>query len=318
MRRPLGACVALACVLAACGGDDDAADATVPTLPPTTTIVAPVATDRCEDAPDPADYPADEVPTAVRPCEIPDEVVRTVVHEGTGDPAEVGEGVVYHATLIRSEDGELIDSSWTDDLPNNLTSVGTGAEIPGLDESLVGVHAGDVLRVDVPADQAFGDNPPADVPSIRAGDALTFVIEVLAVVPSIAPEDAPLDVKVEPSTDATEVTTEDLIVGDGKVVEEGDTVVAAVLIARGDNEVVLVNSWHQQTPLVIPLDRALMGGPEPATLPGVFEGIQGARVGGRRVITMPPSEAWGDGGQPALGLPPDTDVIVVADILAAY
>ena len=175
-----------------------------------------------------------------------------------------------------------------------------------------------MLRLDIPADQAFGDTPPTVLETIRAGDALTFVIEVLAVVPTLHPDEAPLDVGVEPSLDATEVTTEDVIVGDGKVVEEGDTVVVAMLIARGDNEVVLFDSWHQQTPTVIPLDPALMVGPETATLPGVFEGLQGATVGSRRVIKMPPSEAWGDQGNAALGLPPDTDVIVIADVLAAY
>jgi peptidylprolyl isomerase len=154
--------------------------------------------------------------------------------------------------------------------------------------------------------------------TVGAGDAVTFVVDVLAIVPTLSPDDAPLNVSVEPSLDATEVTTEDVVVGDGKVVEEGDVVVVAMLIARGDNEVVLFNSWHQETPLVIPLDPALMVGTETATLPGVFEGLQGATVGSRRVITMPPSEAWGEGGNPALGLPPDTDVIVIVDILAAY
>lgn len=312
--------VAIACSLAACGGDDADDDPAEPaaTLPTATTIDIPVAPERCEDTPDPTDYPEGGVPTALRPCTLPDEVVSQTIHPGTGTAAEVGDGVIYHATLLRSEDGELIDSTWTDGQPNNLPSVGTGGEIPGLDASLVGVQAGQVLRVDVPADQAFGDAPPAEVTAVRAGDDLTFVIEVLAVVPALDPDDVPRNLHVEPSTDATEVTTEDLIVGDGKVVEEGDVVVIALLIARGDNEVVLFSSWHQETPVVVPLEEALMGGIEPATLPGVFEGLQGARVGGRRVITMPPSQAWGDGGMPALGLPPGTDVIVIADILGAY
>jgi FKBP-type peptidyl-prolyl cis-trans isomerase len=304
-------------LLAACGGDDDATPTTL-TLPSTTTIVVPVDPDRCEDTPDPADYPEGEAPTAIRPCELPDATVSQVIREGSGRSAEVGDGVIYHSTVIRSDDGELVESSWSDGRPHNLPSVGTGTEIAGLDESLIGVQAGEVLRLDVPADDAFGDTPPTVPDAIRPGDALTFVIEVMAVVPTLAPEDAPLNVSVEPSVDAIEVTTDDLIVGDGKVVEEGDVVVIALLIARGDNEVVLFNSWHQQNPLVIPLEPALMVGDRPATLPGVFEGLQGATVGSRRVITMPPSKAWGDGGNPVLGLPPDTDVIVIADVLAAY
>ncbi|MEZ5298892.1 MAG: hypothetical protein R2697_22210 [Ilumatobacteraceae bacterium] len=42
----------------------------------------------------------------------------------------------------------------------------------------------------------------------------------------------------------------------------------------------LFDSWYQGQPLVISLLPELMGGAEPATLPGVFEGLQGARVGG--------------------------------------
>lgn len=319
--RPIGCiaiCLAASLPLAACGGDDDDTAATVATLAPTTTIVVPVDPDRCEDSPDPADYPDGEAPTAIRPCDVPTETTSQTIREGSGATSAVGDGVIYHATLIRSEDGELVDSSWADGRPHNLQSVGTGTEISGVDQYLVGVQAGEVLRLDVPADEAYGDTPPTELNTVRAGDALTFVIEVMAVVPTLSPDDAPLNISVEPSLDATEVTTEDVVVGDGKVVEEGDVVVIAILIARGDNEVVLFNSWHQQNPLVIPLDPALMVGTETATLPGVFEGLQGATVGSRRVITMPPSEAWGDDGNPALGLPPDTDVIVVADILAAY
>jgi FKBP-type peptidyl-prolyl cis-trans isomerase len=317
--RCIAACLAVSLSLAACGGDDDdEATATTVTLAPTTTIVVPIDPTRCEDIPDPDDYPEGEAPTALRPCEVPDETVRQVIREGSGPTSAVGDGVIYHATAVRSEDGELVESSWGDGRPHNLQSVGTGAEIPGLDQNLVGVQAGEVLRLDIPADEAFGDTPPTVLDTLGPDDAVTFVIDVLAIVPTLSPDDAPLNVSVEPSVDATEVTTDDVVVGDGKVIEEGDVVVVAMLIARGDNEVVLFNSWHQRNPLVIPLDPALMVGTETATLPGVFEGLQGATVGSRRVITMPASDAWGEGGNPALGLPPDTDVIVIADILAAY
>ena len=81
---------------------------------------------------------------------------------------------------------------------------------------------------------------------------------------------------------------------------------------------IFFNSWDPGSPLSITLDESRMGGPEPATLPGIFEGLQGARVGGRRVITMPPGDAFGDEGMPTLGLPAATDVVVVVDVLGAY
>jgi FKBP-type peptidyl-prolyl cis-trans isomerase len=42
------------------------------------------------------------------------------------------------------------------------------------------------------------------------------------------------------------------------------------------------------------------------------------RVGGRRVITMPPDDAFGPGGEPDIGLPADTDLIVVAELFGLY
>lgn len=319
MRRTLAVCALATITLAGCGGDDDDTVAsTVATLPPTTTIDVPVDADRCEDTPDIADYPEGEAPTAVRPCDVPDVTVSQVIRAGSGPTSAVGDGVIYHATLIRSEDGELVDSSWSDGRPNNLPSVGTGGTITDLDENLVGVQVGEVLRLDIAAGDETGTTVPSDDLFVPPTEPLTYVIEVVGIIPQLSADDAPRNISVEPSVDAVEITTVDLVEGDGKVVEEGDVVVFAMLLARGDNEVILVNSWHQGTPAVVELDPARTTGAEMAALPGIVEGLQGARVGGRRVITMPPSEAWGDGGQPALGLPPDTDVIVVADVLAAY
>ena len=147
---------------------------------------------------------------------------------------------------------------------------------------------------------------------------MSYVVEVLAVIPVLAAEDAPKAIDIPPSEGATELGVVDVEVGDGKVVEEGDTVIVAMLLLRGDNEVVLFDSWFQAQPLVVQLRPELMAGSEPSTMPGMFEGLQGARVGGRRILTIPPEMAYGEGGRPLLGLPPNTDVIVVADILGAF
>ena len=41
-------------------------------------------------------------------------------------------------------------------------------------------------------------------------------------------------------------------------------------------------------------------------------------VGGRRVITVPYMEAFGERGFPTGGLPAETDVVVVVDLLGVY
>ncbi len=42
------------------------------------------------------------------------------------------------------------------------------------------------------------------------------------------------------------------------------------------------------------------------------------KVGGRRAIVIPPDQGFGAEGNPQLGLPADTDLVMVVDLLGAY
>jgi len=99
------------------------------------------------------------------------------------------------------------------------------------------------------------------------------------------------------------------VVGSGETLQAGQTAIVHVLLVRGDNRVVLLNTWEQNSPATIPLIEGS------ASLPGLVEGLQGATVGTTRIITIPPADAFGEQGDPSLGLPPATDLIVVAEVL---
>jgi peptidylprolyl isomerase len=284
-------------------------DATGDAIDDATDADAPLVTGDCEDAPDPTDYVEGRIPPAIRPCELPTELVVHTIREGTGHAAEAGDTLVADYTGIRSEDGMLFDTSYTRGVPLDFP-VGRGGVIQGWDEGLLGSQAGSMFKLDIPAELAYGQNPPPG-DAIRAGDALTFIVEVRAVIPSVSIEDAPLDLDLDPSVGALEVTTTDLVVGDGAEVVLGSTAVAHLLLVRGDNEVVLFNSWERDDPLQIIME-------EGQTLPGIFEGIQGARVGTLRAIAMPPDEAFGPDGEPSLGLPAGVDLIVVVEVVGVY
>jgi FKBP-type peptidyl-prolyl cis-trans isomerase len=310
--------LAVLAVTACGGGEDEAATTTVPivTAAPTTTLAVTTDPERCEDVPDPADY--GDATVAIRPCALPTDLEVQTIRAGSGPAAVAGDSLVFHYTRIRSLDGSLLDSSYAAGAPQTIPVIGRGGQIPGLDEGLIGAQAGALIRLDIPAELAYGDTPPNDESKIQPGDPLTYLVDVLAIIPLTVPEDAPTTQGIAPSIGAVEVTTTDLIQGDGATVEEGKFVVMNMLLIRGDNGVVLYNSWDQRTPLVIKLDPALMAGPEPATLEGIFEGVQGARVGGQRLISMPPDKAWGPDGQPQLGLPRATDLQALVTIIAVY
>jgi peptidylprolyl isomerase len=297
VRRPLTLALVplFGLSLLACGGDDE--DTTVESTPDETVVsdveLTPIS--------DPDDLSADVVkPSVDIPAEIPTTLVVTELRPGDGPEAAAGDTVVVDYVGVRTEDGEEFDSSY--ESGPFLVTVGAGQVITGWDQGLVGVQTGQQLQLDIPNELAYGDQDTGDV--IRAGDALTFVIDVRAVVPKPLPEDAPLDVTIEPSVDATEVTTTDAVEGDGDTIEAGDTVLAQVLIARGDNEKVIYSSWELgSTQKFVLLDGA--------TFPGLVEGIPGMKLGGTRVIVMPPESFLGPEGNPQSGLPADPDVIMV-------
>jgi peptidylprolyl isomerase len=323
MLRRLALLVVLAAVAAACGGgDDDAAPGTsgAPTITtpppgseaastvPATIDPATLVPEECRDEPDPADYVEGQVPAIIPPCNVPDELVVHTLREGAGAAAELGDTVIVDYAGMIIGDGEVFDTSYTRGVPLDFP-LGRGGVIEGWDQGLVGARAGSLLRLDIPTELAYGDNPPGE--EIEPGDALSFNIEVRAVVPSVTAEDAPLSLRIEPSVGATELTTTDVVVGEGPAIELGQTAVVHMLLVRGDNEVVLFNTWENDDPLQIVME-------EGQTLPGVFEGLQGATVGTTRVMAMPPELAFGEGGETGLGLPAGTDLIVVAEIVGVY
>lgn len=310
------ATAAVVLTTASCGGSsDDDATADGPdgeTATDTTDVpeTVPVAEDECEVEPDPDDYPEGQIPPIVRPCEEPVELTVHTIRSGTGLEATAGDTMIVDYSGVRAADGRLFDTSYTRGVPFDF-SLGDGVVIPGLDDGLTGAQAGGLYKFDIPADLAYGDSPPPGSDVIEPGDALTFVVEVRAVIPDVSAADAPLDLDIEPSDGATELGVVDLVEGDGALLEAGDTAVIHMLLVRGDNEIVLFNTWEQGEPLQVVLT-------EGGSLPGIVDGLEGATVGTRRVITVPPEMAFGEDGNASLGLPAGRDLIVIADVVGAF
>jgi peptidylprolyl isomerase len=312
MRRTLPA---LLLILAACGGGDDdsvgGTSATVADTSPTGSADgAPVQAEGCESAPEPA---GDDVgiPQAVRPCEIPTELVTHLMRAGSGRVAETGDTMIVDYVGIRAEDGAIFDDSYSRGVPIQFP-LGRGGVIPGWDDGLTGTQAGSMVKLDIPGDLAYGEQPPGgDDGVIQPGDALSFVVEVRAVVPPVTAADAPLDLEIESSIGATDVTVTELVAGDGEIVELGDVVVAHLLLVRGDNKVVLFNTWEQSDPSQITLV-------EGQTLPGLLQALPGKQVGSMLKVAMPPADAFGEDGDGRSGLPAGVDLIAIVDIVGVY
>jgi len=303
--------IAGALALAACGSDGASSDSATDTGDDTTvdtgadTSTEPDST--VEDVPsssNPSTNP--DKPEVEIPAEIPTELVVTVLEEGEGPVSEPGDTVVVDYVGVRSSDGVEFDNSYDRFEPFPVV-LGTGAVIPGWESGLVGVQSGTRVQLDIPSDLAYGEEARSDI--IGENEALTFVIDVRSVIKASDPANEPTEAGVPASEGATEVTTVDLVEGDGPTVEADQTAVIHLVLFRGDNLVAIDSTWDG-LPIPLPMSDT--------QFPGLAEGLEGMKVGGRRAIVIPPEKGFGDEGNPQMGLPADTDIVMVVDLLGVY
>ena len=214
--RRRGSVLALAAVLvvAACGAEEssggpvvdpnyDGASETLPsaTTTPATEPVATTADDTAATDPPPPPASGDK-PEVALPDELPTELGVTTLVDGAGPEADTGDTVLVYYVGVRSEDGTEFDSNFGSGAPFPVL-LGANGVIQGWEQGLIGVRAGDRVQLDIPAPLAYGDTARGEV--IQAGDALTFVIDVVEVqkrpVPTVPPQADPADC---PATDGSE------------------------------------------------------------------------------------------------------------------
>ncbi len=241
------------------------------------------------------------------PASIPTSLVVTDLTEGTGPAAANGDTVVVHYVGVRSEDGTEFDNSYDRGTPFPVT-LGVGQVIKGWDQGLVGVKEGGRRQLDIPADLAYGDTPQGNV--IKAGDALTFLVDVVKIIPKSDPANAPV-VSIPATPNTTTQTSTDLIVGDGAAIEPGQTVAVQLLAFSAADGKQLDSSWETGTPLTFKPGSGQLP-------PGLEKAVEGMKVGGRRQVQIPFADAFGAAGNTNLGLPPSTDLIMVLDLVAAF
>lgn len=296
MSRPRFAAFTLVAslMLAACGGESTSGD-TEPNS--TVTEVSVVADDTAT---------ANE-PKVSLPSELPTELVITDINTGNGPAAAEGDTVLVHYVGVLSKDGTRFDGNFDGD-PFAVT-LGSGSVIAGWEQGLIGIKQGGLRQLDIPADLAYADQGAGDI--IKPGDAISFVIEALAVVPAVDPADEP-DLTIETSdTVATEVTSTDLVEGTGDEAKDGSTVAVNIIAFNAVTGEQLASTWGDPRLTTFTLS-------DGGTLPGLIAGIPGMKVGGRRQMTIPFLDAFGEEGNDQMGLPARTDLVLVVDLLATY
>ncbi len=111
-------------------------------------------------------------------------------------------------------------------------------------------------------------------------------------------------VTVPSGTPPTALESADLITGSGAAAAPGSTVTVQYVLADYATRKVLQSSWTSQ-PFSFTLGQQQV-------IPGWDKGIVGMKAGGRRELIIPPSLAYGSGGQ---GIPPNDTLVFVVDVL---
>ncbi len=322
MRRTLAISAFIVVTLAACGDADSSS--TPVSLPPAegseqeespdTTIPEDVCVPVGGEAPEPdlGDVEPPETspdkPEIEIPADAPSELERTVLEAGTGEEAEAGDTVIVDYAGVRSSDGLPFDNSYDRGQPFPVV-LGQGAVIEGWDEGLVGAQTGERVQLDIPSEQAYGETARSNI--ICENEDLTFVIDVRAVVKAVDPGDVPTEpgVALSAAPGVDDTTFETVVEGEGDVLEPGDTAIIRYVNFRGDTGEVIESNWGTD-PLQVVYGENL--------LPGLLEGMDGMAVGGRRAITVPPEDGFGDDIDPDAGLPADTDMIFLVELIGTY
>ncbi len=297
--------------VAACGGDDDGASPTTSSgVTATTEAGAPTTGSGATTVPEDSAVDGTLVPASVPevqiPSETPTELVVTEITPGSGPKAANGDMVLVNYVGVRSEDGTQFDTNYNGGPPLPVV-LGSGGVIDGWEQGLQGVQVGERLQLDIPSDLAYGDQPPGD--PIKPGDALSFIVDVLGIVPKTQLADPPDETDVPTSDEpATKLLVDDLVPGDGAELAEGDTAIVHLAAARADTGEILQSTWTGQPSPIVLADGQI--------LPALVEKLPGMKVGGRRAVTIP-TAAFAENGLTDVGLPPDTDLVVIVDLLYA-
>lgn len=171
----IGLALALAAGVAACGEDD--ADETTTTTA-ATDGTAPSGDEGAtgEESPYLAEIEERGAPTleATDPAtelQVTDDV------EGSGDEVAAGDTVTAHYAGVSASTGEEFDSSWSRGAPAQFPLDGV---IQGWSEGLVGMKEGGRRTLVIPAEMAYGDNPPPGS-GIAAGETLVFTVDLVSI-----------------------------------------------------------------------------------------------------------------------------------------
>lgn len=104
----------------------------------------------------------------------------------------------------------------------------------------------------------------------------------------------------------TKLVSRDIVVGKGRAAKADDQLVVHYVGVLFENGEQFDASWDGDQPFPFQLGAGNV-------IPGWDQGVEGMRVGGRRMLTIPPDLAYGEAGQGSI--PPNATLVFVVDLV---
>ncbi len=105
-------------------------------------------------------------------------------------------------------------------------------------------------------------------------------------------------------TPPTTLVTKDIIVGEGAQAQPTSTMTVHYTLMTWSNGALIESSWNSGSPATFPLANVIVGWQQ---------GIPGMKVGGRRLLVIPPEIGYGAQGSGPIG--PNETLIFVVDAI---
>lgn len=234
-----------------------------------------------------------------------------VLQEGDGDQIEVGDRVCLQTIAIDPSSGSELMSTWEDDTPDCSTKITQD----GIDSyPIYELISQQKVNASFALGQNDGDTSYIWVVTIvsksrdltRAeGEEVTDIPDDLPIV--TLDDDGKPSIDMNGQGDVDELIVQPLIIGDGDVVEETDTVSAHYTGWLLDGTQ-FDSSWDRGEPSDFSLD---------SVITDWTEGLAGQTVGSQVLLIIPPDLGYGEDGSGDT-IPGDATLVFVVDILAAY
>lgn len=261
----------------------------------------------------------------------PEEVTSATVIKGDG--AEIGRNdlvVTQMATFPWTEgkgSAKPEFSSYRIDSDVLLSAAEFAAIAPGASKALIGKPGGSRVSVFVPPGAENADTPQDGGPP-SGGLHVIDIVDHYSAAQTVtgdmsAPDDPSLpSVTVSPSgkpkisvpdtAPPAKLRSVDLIEGDGAKIASGDRVVVQFTGMRWDSGAEFDSTWeYGGRPTAFSLGTGQV-------IPAWEKALIGRTAGSRVLVVAPPGTAYGEEGNSSAGIPPDTTLVYVIDVLGAH